>query len=141
MAGKSGKAVILKVGDGGSPESFVLVGGARNHSVDLNQGFVDDSDKDSGGWSSVGPYGLKSIKVTMTGVYKGSAGELLVLAHVNSTAPTPINIQLIEDGIGTWSFAGYIKRDIDAPHDNILGQTFTIDNQGEATFTAESPQS
>lgn len=141
MAGKSGKAVTLKVGDGASPEQFVLVGGARNHGIDLDQGFVDDSDKDSGGWSSVGPYGLKKMRVTMTGVYKGSQGELLVLAHVNSVSPSPINVQLIEDGIGTWQFAAYIKRTVDAPHDNILGQTFTIDNQGAASFTAESPQS
>lgn len=146
MAGKSGKAVTLKVMvPGSSPPSFVLVGGARNHSIEQNPGLVDDSDKDSGGWTSVGPYGLKSMNVTLTGVYKGSQGELIVinnLAAISGTgAPVPLTVQLIEDGIGTWQGDAYVSRSMDAPHDNILGQTLTFQSAGSWAFTAESPQS
>lgn len=142
MAGKSGKVLLLKVGDGASPEVFHTVGGARDHSVDVNLGLIDDSDKDSGGWSSVGPFGLKSIKVTLDGVYKGSVGELIVINHCNdvSDARPALNVQLIEQGVGTWAYAAFAKRDIKSPHEGMLANTYTFDNQGAAVFTAESPQ-
>lgn len=152
MAAKSGKAVILKVMvPNSSPPSFVLVGGARNHNIDQNPGLVDASDKDSGGWTSVGPFGLKSTNVTLTGVYKGSQGELIVINHIADVmtgadqsppvTPTPLTVQLIEDGVGTWQGNAYVRRTIDAPHDNILGQTLTFESDGAWAFTPESPQS
>lgn len=152
MAAKSGKAVILKVLDSeASPPDYVLVGGARNHGIDQDPGLVDASDKDSGGWKSVGPFGLKSMNVTLQGIYKGSRGELIVINHIADVmtgadqsppvAPTPLTVQLIEDGVGTWSGNAYVRRAIDAPHDNILGQTLTFESDGAWTFTPESPQS
>ena len=41
MAGQRGRDVLIKIGDGGSPESFAIVAGINARSLALGAGLVD----------------------------------------------------------------------------------------------------
>ena len=50
MAVEKGRAFLLKIGDGGGPETFDVVGGMRSTSLRINNETVDVTNKTSGGW-------------------------------------------------------------------------------------------
>ena len=46
MAAQKGSAMLLKVGNGGSPETFTTIGGLRSTGITLNDEAVDITNKD-----------------------------------------------------------------------------------------------
>ena len=65
MAGQKGSELLVKVGNGGSPESFTTVGGLRDTSISINQEMLDITNKDSfkdnmmNTWNITNKYGSK----------------------------------------------------------------------------------
>ena len=49
MAAQKGKDVLLKIGDGASPETYTTVAGLRARTLSLNAKSVDATDSDSSG--------------------------------------------------------------------------------------------
>ena len=49
MAAQKGSALLMKIGDGASPEVFTTIGGLRSTSISLNEEAVDVTTKDSSG--------------------------------------------------------------------------------------------
>ena len=47
MAAQKGSALLLKIGDGASPEAFTTIGGLRSTSITQNDEAVDITNKDS----------------------------------------------------------------------------------------------
>ena len=43
MAAQKGSALLMKIGDGASPEVFTTIGGMRSTSISMNDEVVDDS--------------------------------------------------------------------------------------------------
>jgi TP901-1 family phage major tail protein len=76
MAPSSGDLYILKVGDGGDPETFLTVGGLRPTSMTINGAPVDVSSKDSNGWRRLlAGGGMKSLDISAGGVYLGNGSS------------------------------------------------------------------
>ncbi|MGE3714352.1 MAG: phage major tail protein, TP901-1 family [Alphaproteobacteria bacterium] len=82
MAAQKGSLLLLKVGDGGEPESFTTIGGLRTNSLTHNNQTVDTTNKDSGAWRQLlQGAGLRSVSLTGSGVFTDSATEETVRGY------------------------------------------------------------
>jgi len=80
MAAQKGRDVLLKIGDGGSPEAFTSVAGLRARTISLNAKTVDATDSDSAGrWRELlAGAGVKSASVSGAGVFRDAASDALI---------------------------------------------------------------
>ncbi len=83
MAIESGAAFLLKIGDGGTPETFRTVAGLRTTQMSLATEPVVVTNKGSGGWRELLPAGgVRSVSISGAGVFTGSVAELQLKSHV-----------------------------------------------------------
>lgn len=77
MAGQKGRDVLLKVSDGGEPESFLTLAGIRSSDIELNAIGVDATSADSAdGWREIiAGAGVKSARVRGKGVFKDATSD------------------------------------------------------------------
>ena len=80
MAAQRGRDVLLKIGDGGSPEAFTAVAGLRARTISLNAKTVDATDGDSAGrWRELlAGAGVRSAAVSGAGVFRDAAADALI---------------------------------------------------------------
>lgn len=80
MAAQRGRDILLRVGDGGSPEVFTTVAGLRARTISLNAKTVDATDSDSAGrWRELlSGAGVKSAAVSGAGVFRDAASDAAV---------------------------------------------------------------
>ena len=80
MGAQRGKDLLLKIGDGGSPESFVTVAGLRARTISLNARTVDVTDGDSAGrWRELlAGAGVRSAAVSGQGVFRDVASDAAI---------------------------------------------------------------
>lgn len=85
MAVEKGSAFLLKVGDGQPVPAFATVAGMRATQVSVNGEAVVVTHKDSGGWRQLlSGAGVRSVSVSGSGVFTGSAAEARVRASALS---------------------------------------------------------
>ena len=72
MAAQKGKALLLKLGDGGSPESFTTIAGLRAKSISFNAETVDITHSESSNeWRELlSGTGIKAASMSGSGVFK-----------------------------------------------------------------------
>lgn len=80
MAAQRGKDLLLKIGDGGSPEAFTTVAGLRARTISLNARTVDVTDGDSAGrWRELlAGAGVRSAAVSGQGVFRDAASDAAI---------------------------------------------------------------
>ena len=80
MAAQRGKDILLKIGDGASPETFTTVAGLRARTISLNAKTVDATDGDSAGrWRELlAGAGVKSASVSGAGIFRDAASDALI---------------------------------------------------------------
>lgn len=80
MAAQRGRDVLLKIGDGGSPEAFTSVAGLRARTISLNAKTVDATDGDSAGrWRELlAGAAVKSCSVSGAGVFRDAASDAML---------------------------------------------------------------
>jgi TP901-1 family phage major tail protein len=77
MGAQKGSAFLLKVGDGANPPVFATVAGMRATQMSVNGEAVNVTNKDSGGWRELlSGAGVRSVSVSGSGIFTGSAAEL-----------------------------------------------------------------
>ena len=77
MSAESGRAFLLKVGNGGSPVAYATVAGLRTTQLSINGEMVAITSKDSGGWRELlSGAGVRSVSVSGAGVFTGSTAEV-----------------------------------------------------------------
>ena len=104
MAAQKGAALLLKVGNGGSPETFTTIGGLRSTSITLNDEAVDVTNKDSSGNRELlADAGIHSMSITGSGVFTDAASETTLKGTMNASSFT--NFQLIIPDFGTYTGA------------------------------------
>jgi len=82
MPAESGRAFLLKVGDGGAPPVFATVAGMRTTQMTIGAQAVEITAKDSGGWRELlSAAGTRSVSVAGSGVFTGSAAEARLKAN------------------------------------------------------------
>ena len=62
MAAQKGRSLLMKIGDGASPEAFTTIGGMRSTSIAINDEMVDVTNKDSGTNTSTRWYNVYECK-------------------------------------------------------------------------------
>ena len=80
MAAQRGKDILLKIGDGATPEVFTTVAGLRARTISLNARTVDATDADSAGrWRELlSGAGVKSAAVSGQGVFRDAASDAAI---------------------------------------------------------------
>ena len=102
MAAQKGSAMLMKVGNGSSPETFTTIGGLRSTSLTINNESVDVTNKDSSNnRTMLAAAGVQSISVSGSGVFTDAASETTIKTNV--LADTIDNYQFLVPDFGTFT--------------------------------------
>ncbi len=137
MGAQRGKDILLKVGDGGSPEAFASVAGLRARTISLNARTVDATDADSAGrWRELlGGAGVKSASVSGAGVFRDAPADATVRECF--FAQTPRRWRLIVPDFGTLEGPFLVAAlEYAGDHDGEATYAMTLASAGEVTFAA-----
>lgn len=70
MAKYKGRSFLVKAGDGATPtEVFTTIGNMKSTSMAINNEGIDVTDKGSGRWRELMSGGIKSMEITLAGVF------------------------------------------------------------------------
>ncbi len=136
MAAQKGKDLLLKVdSDGGG--SFTTVAGLRTRSLAFNAEAVDITHQESAGqWRELlAGAGVKSARVTGTGIFKDAASDEIVRGYVfNGTIR---DWQVVIPDFGTVAGPFHIGSfELTGRHDGEVSFDIALESAGELTFAA-----
>ncbi|MGH6872641.1 MAG: phage major tail protein, TP901-1 family [Rhizomicrobium sp.] len=135
MSSQKGKDLLVKIGDGGSPESFTTVAGLRATALAFNAQSVDVTNADSAGqWRELlDGGGVASASISGSGVFKDAAADETLRAAFFAQALK--NFQIVIPGFGTVSGPFKLTAlQYDGPYDGELKLSLTLASAGELSF-------
>lgn len=134
MAAQKGSALLMKIGDGASPEAFTTIGGMRSTSLTLNDEMVDVTNKDSSGARTIlAQGGVNSISVSGSGVFTDSASETTLKGKFNVSALT--NYQFLVPDFGTFTGSFMLTTlEYGGEYNGEVTYSFTFESSGTITF-------
>ena len=137
MSAQKGKDLLIKIGDGASPEVFTTVAGLRATQLSFNATNVDVTNADSANqWRELlAGGGVKTASVTGSGVFKDAASDAsLRTAFFNQGIG---NFQLTIPSFGTITGPFKIASlQYDGPYDGELKIALSLASAGALTFAA-----
>ncbi len=139
MAAQAGRDLLIKIGDGGSPESFTTVAGLRAATVSLNAKTVDATDADSAQlWRTLVPEaGVKSLAVSGSGVFKDAASDAALRAAFFAAEARTYQLIAPDFGVfeGTFQIAAL---EYSGRYDGEAQFSLSLASAGPIAFTAAS---
>ena len=136
MSAQKGRDLLVKIGDGGSPETFATVAGLRATTLSFNSTTVDVTNADSANqWRELlAGAGVKSAAFSGSGVFKDAASdESLRGAFFNQTTP---NFQVVIPNFGTVTGPFQIASlQYEGPYDGEVKLSLSLASAGALTFT------
>jgi TP901-1 family phage major tail protein len=136
MSAQRGKDLLIKIGDGASPEAFTTVAGLRATTLAFNAQSVDVTNADSADqWRELLGAGVKSASISGSGVFKDAAsGAMLRSAFFNQTLS---NWQIVipSFGIVTGPFK-LASLQYEGPYDGEVKLSLSLASAGALTFAA-----
>ena len=140
MSAQRGKDLLLKIGDGGSPEVFNAIGGLRTRTLSLNAETVDIThSQSSGGWRELlAGAGVRDASVSGAGVFlNDTAAETVRAAFFSGEIK---NWQIIIPGFGTIEGAFQIANlDYAGDYAGEATMSLALQSAGALAFTAVTP--
>ena len=140
MSAQRGKDLLLKIGDGGSPEVYSAIGGLRTRTLSLNAQSVDITHSESvGGWRELlAGGGARQASIAGAGVFLNeTAAETVRLAFFNGAV---VNWQVIVPGFGDITGPFLIANlDYAGDHDGEATMSLALESAGALAFTPETP--
>lgn len=136
MAAQKGSALLLKIGDGGSPETFATVGGLRSTSISMNDEAVDVTTKDSNNVRELlANGGVQTVSISGSGVFTDAASETsLKDAYGASSFST---FQVIVPDFGTYEGAFMVASlEYAGEYNGEMTYSVTLESSGAVSFTA-----
>ena len=137
MAAQKGKDILLKIGDGASPEVFTTVAGLRARTISLNAKSVDATDSDSAGrWRELlAGAGVKSAAVSGSGIFRDAASDAAVREAFFGQALG--NWQLLIPGFGTLQGPFLVAAlEYAGEHEGEATYALSLASAGEIVFSA-----
>ena len=140
MAKQQGRALLIKIGDGGDPETFSNLCGLTSKTFTINNETADVTTPDCA--NPDGPLwrqtlsGIKSISTTGDGYFEDSTSELR--AHsVAMATDNAVNLEIVIPDFGTYSGAFRITT-MEYGGEQGDGVTYSVsfESDGLITFTA-----
>jgi TP901-1 family phage major tail protein len=137
MSGQKGRDVLIKIGDGETPEAFVTVAGIRAKTISLNARSVDGTSGESPeAWRElISGAGVKSASVSGAGVFKDGESD----ARLRETffAQAARTFQLVIPDFGVLQGLFLVEAlDYSGDHDGEAAFAITLASAGAITFTA-----
>lgn len=87
---------IIKLGDGGDPETFSAIGGLTEGTIEISGGTVDVSSASSNGWEEYDPSaGKMSASISLSGVYFSDNAHIDTVLDAKFSGTT-LNLQFIQ---------------------------------------------
>jgi len=137
MSAQKGKDLLIKIGDGASPEVFTTVAGLRATQLSFNATNVDVTNADSADqWRELlTGGGVKSAAISGSGVFKDAASDsALRSAFFAQTTP---DFQIVIPSFGTITGPFKITSlQYDGPYDGELKLSLSLASAGALTFAA-----
>jgi TP901-1 family phage major tail protein len=137
MAGQKGRDILIKIGDGGSPEAFTTLAGIRAKTISLNAKAVDGTSGESAdAWRElIAGAGVKSASVSGSGVFKDAASDAALRQSFFAQAAR--SFQLIIPDFGVLSGPFLIESlDYSGDHDGEAAFAVTLSSAGAISFAA-----
>tara|TARA_B100001094_G_scaffold245026_1_gene241452 strand:+ start:890 stop:1303 length:414 start_codon:yes stop_codon:yes gene_type:complete len=134
MAAQKGSALLMKIGDGASPEAFTTIGGMRSTSMTLNDEMVDVTNKDSSrARTLLAQGGVNSMTVSGSGVFTDTASETTLRAKFDVSALT--NYQFLVPDFGTYTGSFQLTSlEYAGEYNGEVTYSFTFESSGALTF-------
>ena len=135
MAAQKGASLLLKIGDGGSPESFTTVGGLRSTEISLADESVDVTNKDSSGNRTLlADAGIASVSISGSGVFTDAASETTLKNQWNASSFN--NYQVIIPDFGTYQGAFQLTAlSYAGEHNGEVTYNVSLESSGAIAFT------
>jgi TP901-1 family phage major tail protein len=136
MTAQRGKDLLIKIGDGASPETFATVAGLKATALAFNAQSVDITNADSAGqWRELLDAGVKSAAVSGSGVFKDAASDALLRAAFFDHRLS--NYEIVIPSFGTLTGPFKIAAlQYEGPYDGEVKLSLSLASAGALTFTA-----
>lgn len=137
MSAQKGKAVLIKIGDGGTSESFTAIAGLRSKQITLNAEQVDITNADSTNqWRELlADAGVKSVSVSGNGVFTDGASE--ESARAAFFASSFSNWQILVPDFGTFTGAFQVTQlEYSGEYNDAAQYALTLESAGAITFAS-----
>jgi TP901-1 family phage major tail protein len=137
MAGQRGRDMLLKLSEGGSPETFVTIAGLRARAISLNAQAVDATSAESpAAWRELlGGAGVKSASVTGVGIFKDSLSDMQIRAAFFAQETRRWRLVVPDFGELTGPFL-IEQLDYSGEHDGEAAFAIKLASAGELVFAA-----
>lgn len=137
MTAQRGKDLLIKIGDGGTPETFASVAGLRATTLAFNAQAVDVTNADSlDMWRELlAGVGVKSAQVSGSGVFKDALSDETVRAAFFNQTLANWQIVIPSFGIVTGTFK-VTALHYEGPYDGELKTSLTLASAGVLAFAA-----
>lgn len=134
MAVQKGSALLVKIGNGASPEVFSTVAGLTDTSISINQETVDVTNKDSSRVRTLmAQGGVKSFSISGSGVFQDSASEQSVLTAFDGATFT--NFQFLVPDYNTFTGAFQVATlDYSGTYNGAVQYSMTFESAGAITI-------
>ena len=134
MAAQSGLEFVLKIGDGGGPENFTVVGGFRSNTLGGNVETIDTTNKDSAEIRQLLPgKGTKAFSASGSGVFVDDAG--FAAAHTAFENKTADNWEILIPDFGTYTGPFMIPSlEFGGEHNGELTYSISLESAGTIVF-------
>jgi TP901-1 family phage major tail protein len=134
MAVQKGASLLIKAGDGASPEVFTTVAGLRDTSISINQEMVDVTNKDSSRVRTLlAQGGIKSFTVSGSGIFTDSASEQTILTNFDQASFT--NYQLLVPDYNTFTGAFQVTAlEYSGTYNDSVQYSMTFESAGSITI-------
>ncbi|MDE2337568.1 MAG: hypothetical protein KGL10_09680 [Alphaproteobacteria bacterium] len=138
MPSQNGRDLILKIGDGASPENFTTIGAARTVEMAVSNLPADVTPLGGGGVAALqADGGVQALEITLAGLFKDSAAEESLRAAALGRTLDDYQLCFPNGAIYAASFAvTSYKRG--GAYDALEDFTVTLARSGAGTFTAGS---
>lgn len=137
MSGQKGRDVLIKIGDGDDPETFVTVAGIRAKTISLNVRSIDGTSGESPeAWRElVAGAGVKSASVSGAGVFKDASSDALIQQSFFSQAVRSFQLVIPDFGVLAGPFL-VESLDYSGDHDGEAAFAITLASAGALSFSA-----
>jgi TP901-1 family phage major tail protein len=136
MTAQRGRDLLIRIGDGASPETFTSVAGLRATTLAFNASTVDVTNADStDAWRELLAGGVKSATISGSGVFKDAASDAaLRTAFFNAAIE---NFQIVIPGFGTVTGPFKITAlQYDGPYDGEVKIALSLASAGALSFAS-----
>lgn len=136
MTAQRGRDLLIKIGDGQTPETFTTVAGLRSSQLTFNATTIDITNADSTDmWRELLNAGIKSATIAGSGVFKDATSDMMLRnAFFNQTLS---DYQIIIPSFGIVSGAFKLTQlHYEGPYDGEVKITLQLASAGALGFAA-----